>query len=139
MSDAYQITLDAVAAEYKLDPARILGDTRTGLVAKARKELIWRLHEQDLPHVSIADMLDRSVSYVNAAIRYRVLRHGLKDERNPLVQAHDRQLEIVALMEQGFTLFEIAKKLGYTYGSLRTVLSRMRKRGTIPTPYLYRK
>lgn len=139
MSNPYQTTLIEVADEYGVDPRRVLGEERTALVTKARKELIWRLHQQGLPHVGIADWLNRSRTYVNAAIRYRVLRHGLKDEHNPLVRAKDRQAEIAPLLEQGFTLTEVAKKLGYTYGSLRTVLSRMRKRGEIDAPYLYRK
>ena len=134
-SDMYRATLSAVAAEYDLEPRRILGEDRTGRASDARKELIWRLHTASVPHVAIADWLDRSVTYVNTVVRNRALRDGVRNVHGLVVQARDRQDEVRALIKKGVPLVDVAGLTGYTYGSLRTVLSRMRKRGEVP--YLY--
>ena len=127
--------LAAVSEDHDVEPRRIRGEDRTGRAAEARKDLIWRLHTADVPHVAIADWIDRSVTYVNAAVRYKVLREGLHDDRNPLAQAYERRKEVLSLIDKGVPLHEVAARTGYTYGSLRSVLSRMRKRGEVH--YLY--
>jgi hypothetical protein len=127
--------LAAVADEYAVDPHRIRGEDRTGRASEARKALIWRLHTADVPHVAIADWINRSVSYVNVAVKYKVLREGLRDDRNPFEQAYERRKEVLSLIDKGVPLHEVAARTGYTYGSLRSVLSRMRKRGEVH--YLY--
>lgn len=127
-SDMYRTTLSAVATEYDLEPRRILGEDRTGRASDARKELIWRLHTASVSHVAIADWLNRSVTYVNTVVRNRALRDGVRNVHGLVVQARDRQDEVRALIKQGVSLVDVAQQTGYTYGSLRTVLSRMRKR-----------
>lgn len=127
----YEI-IDAVCAECNLPRERLLSSERTARVSDVRARAAWKLLEAGVPRFKIAKALDRTERMVNIMLAKYAEKYNRKEEINRFSKSAKRRDLLAEMFREGKPLRQIAEATGYSYGSVRTIASRMRQKENLP-------
>lgn len=132
MNADINLTLADVCREYDIALDRLLSDEKTTRVALARVKAAWLLVNAGFRRAEIAKALGRSERMVNKMISAYAIEHKVEPPVNRIEKANAKHDTLVEMFRQNIPLKRIAEATGYSYGSVRTIASRLRKEIDLP-------
>jgi DNA-binding CsgD family transcriptional regulator len=124
--------INAVCSEYGVTRKRLLSDERTTRVSLARTKAAWLMLEAGRSRAEIAVILSRTERMVNMMIARYAKENGGGEAVDRIARANTKQDMLVDMFRQNIPLKRIAEATGYSYGSVRTIASRLRKKVDLP-------
>lgn len=124
--------INVAAEEFGVTRKRLLSDERTTRVSLARTKAAWLMLQAGRSRADIAIALNRTERMVNNMLRRYAEDHGMAESIDRHVKSQAKQATLIEMFRQNIPLKHIAAATGYSYGSVRTIASQLRKTTDLP-------